>query len=174
MISEDQARYLIQLPKKLVENNELLDHKVLSPSFPFVARYPLSDEEEGFSFFLDVWQSAKQGIKFTLHFQENSTHYGLLRVDFNGRHKNPEIANADVPELFRPYAGCWLDDSPGHIHYVVDGYPPLAWAVPLELDPFPTKNIRDFTDITAAFQAFCMVVAVRTEITVITQSHLFV
>ena len=173
MITEEHAGYLINLPKKLIENDILLEEKLIQPQNPFKARFYLaSEQEEDYSFFLDVKQSAKQTLKFTLHCQENSGDYGLLRVDFNGRHKNPEIANENVPAAFVPYTGMWLDDYPGHIHYIVNGYKPLVWAIPLEIDPFPVKQVTTFTDITAAFAAFCKVVNVQTKLLVFTQSNL--
>lgn len=174
MIAEHHARYLIDLPKKIAENEELLDYKLVTLEGPFVARIPLlCEKEEEFSFFIDIWQSAKSQIRFSLHLQEDSVNQGLLRVDFNGRHKNPETANANVPENFRPYTGLWLDEYPGHIHYIVDGYAPLIWAIPLEIDSFPIKRVDKTEDTIAAFQAFCKTIKVQTEITVSNQLTLF-
>ncbi|MFO0794648.1 MAG: hypothetical protein U0586_11375 [Candidatus Brocadiaceae bacterium] len=82
-------------------------------------------------------------MKLTLHFQEEDASIGLLRADFNSRHKNPEIENDKVSDIFKPYAGQWLEES--HIHYFVEGYKPLAWAIPLKADN--TFTVKDFTNI---------------------------
>ncbi|MBI5747739.1 MAG: hypothetical protein HZA00_01350 [Nitrospinae bacterium] len=81
-------------------------------------------------------------MKMTLHFQEEDASIGLLRVDFNGRHPNPEIANDKVPDIFKSFAGQWLEES--HIHYFVEGYKPLAWAIPLKADN--TFSVKDFSN----------------------------
>src|SRR5690606_20877894 len=133
---------------------------------PFKGRfYLISEDDDEFSFFLDVWQSPKRTVKFSLHCQEDTANYGLLRIDYNGGHKNPEVANEHVPDAFRPYTGLWLDQYSGHIHYVVDGYKPLAWAIPLEIDSFPIKSVASFADFSNAFEAFCSSINVETNIT---------
>src|SRR5690349_19341236 len=140
MITAKQAQELLDLPKHIVENDKFLEKKSYVPSFPIDDRiYMASKADAEFTFFLDIWQSSKQQIKLTLHFQEADASIALLRVDFNGRHQNPEIANGNVPKIFHPYAGQMLTDS--HIHYFVDGYKPLAWAIPLKVDTsFPVKD----------------------------------
>ena len=172
MITSAQAKYLIELPKKLVEDDILLDNKVVSAREPFQERfYLMSETDDEFSFFIQVKQSAKRAVKVSLHCQEDNAEYGILRIDYNGRHKNPEIANEHVPASFRPFTAQWLDQYSGHIHYVVDGYRPLAWAIPLELDVFPVKKVDAFSDISTAFTEFCKTVNVQTAITM--QENLF-
>lgn len=174
MITAEQADYLITLPKKIIENEQVLERKNLSPKQPFIDRfYLISEEDTEFSLFLDITQSKKKAIKFTLHYQEDGADYGLLRVDYSGRHKNPETANEHVPESFKPYTGLWLDDYPGHIHYVVDGYAPLKWAIPLEIDDFPVKQINTFADITNSFSSFCKRINIQTDLIISTQSNAF-
>lgn len=125
MITAQQAQDLLDLPKHIVEDDNYLDRKSYVPTFPIDDRiYLASKSDNEFTFFLDIWQSSKQQIKLTLHFQEDDASIALLRIDFNGRHKNPETENNNVPEIFSPYAGQMLDDS--HIHYFIDGYKPLA------------------------------------------------
>ena len=78
-----------------------------------------------------------------------------------------------MPNNFKPYIGLYLDDYPGHIHYNVDGYKNLAWAIPLDVDQFSVKNIKSNEDITNAFQQFCKTINVQTDIKIETQRELF-
>jgi len=175
MITSKQALYLIDLPKKIVENELVVPSKLIVQDVPFAVRINLlSEQDDEYSFLLEVSQSKRKSLKLTLHLQENEAHYGLVRIDFNGRHKNPEIATENLPLEFVPFAAAWLDEFPGHIHYVVDGYKPLAWAIPLEKDPFPIKEIQTFDDITNAFLAFCRRINIQTKITVREQKQIFI
>ena len=105
---------------------------------------------------VSIRESEKKSLKISLHHQDNSTQNGILRIDYNGRHSNPVDITQSVPEKFKPYAGLWLDKYAGHIHYVVNGYKPLAWAIPLEDDDFPVKQLtgqKEYIDILKAFFA---------------------
>lgn len=155
MITTEQAKYLIELPKHIIEGESVLDAKTIMPSEPYQDRYyMISRQDEDFSFFWEVEQSSRKALKLTLHFQEEDASIGLLRVDFNGRHKNPEIANEYVPIEFQPFAGKWLDEYPGHIHFYIESYQPLQWALPLELDTFPVKQLNSFEHMIKAAEAF--------------------
>jgi hypothetical protein len=68
---------------------------------------------------VDVKESKKTSLRISLHHQDNSTQNGLLRVDFHSRHMNPVNVISTVPEKFKPFAGLWLDDYNGHIHYIM-------------------------------------------------------
>lgn len=174
MITAEQATYLIDLPKMFVKDDEILKRIELNPKNPFVDRFNLlSEEDDQYSFLLVANQSKKRLIKFTLFLMEDGANLGLLRVDYSGRHKNPEITNEHVPESFKPYTGKWLDDYSGHIHYVVDGFAPLQWAIPLEFDNFPVKQITTFADITVSFTAFCKMINVKTKLDINTQTNAF-
>ncbi len=94
----------------------------------------------------------KNHLKLSLYLQDRDSTVGLLRVDFNGWHKNPEEVNEFVPQSCRPFAGQLLESN--HIHYYVQGYKPLAWAVPLDEDPFPIKDLKDLSQFIPIFQAF--------------------
>ncbi len=89
----------------------------------------------------------------------------MLRVDFNGRHLNPMGIIPTLPEIFRPFAGQWLDNYACHIHYVVNGYKPLAWAIPLELDEFPVKELNSREDYSQTLSAFFQKINLKTIIT---------
>ncbi|MCK6462822.1 MAG: hypothetical protein L6Q29_03340 [Candidatus Pacebacteria bacterium] len=147
MITQEEANYLIGLKKYVIEDGNLLEKFNFSPSIPIESRiYLAAEAEEDFSFFIEITQSAKRLLKLTLHFQEEAASIGLLRVDFNGRHRNPENMNDKVPELFRDFAGQWIEES--HIHYYVEGYKPLVWAIPLNIDDsFFVKKFEDIGEL---------------------------
>jgi hypothetical protein len=154
MLTQSQAKYLLELPKSLIEKGKYLKQKTYYPVFPIRDRfYMASEQETDFTFFLEIFQSSKNHLRLSLHFQEDETSIGLLRIDFNHRHPNPVEINEHVPEIFKPYAGQWVETS--HIHYFIEGYKPLTWAIPLtDDDTFPIKQFADeveFDDILKAF-----------------------
>ena len=57
-----------------------------------------------------------------------------------------------------------MDNYGGHIHYVIDGYKPLAWAIPLEIDGFPVKKLEGRHDYTDTLDAFFRKINLRTAI----------
>jgi hypothetical protein len=162
----DLAEYLIGLDKYVVQNGEIINTFLLDIQFPMSFRLTLSTPDDlDQNLLIDIKESDKKSLKISLHHQDNSTQNGLLRIDYNGRHLNPVDIIQTVPEIFRPFAGQWLDDYAGHIHYVVDGYKPLAWAIPLELDDFPVKEINGREDYAQTLNAFFQKINLKTTIT---------
>ncbi|WNY24387.1 hypothetical protein MmiHf6_17180 [Methanimicrococcus hongohii] len=47
-----------------------------------------------------------------------------------------------------------MDEYNGHIHYAVNGYKPLAWAIPLDSDDFPVKELAERDDYIKTLKAF--------------------
>lgn len=172
MFTQEQADYLLNLPKYLIEGEVVLKSKDYSPTFPINDRiYIISEEDDAYSFFYWDTASRKNQLKLTLHFQEDDTKIGLLRVDYNGRHKNPELGNAVLPEIFKPYIGLWIEES--HIHYYVEGYNPLVWAIPLSIDEtFSAKNFTGVNDFASIFKTFCNIINVKTNLTINIQTQL--
>ncbi|MDR3367023.1 MAG: hypothetical protein LBO71_08685 [Prevotellaceae bacterium] len=74
-----------------------------------------------------------------------------------------------MPEHFRKYVGKEFSVKEHHIHYYVQGYKPLAWAIPLVDDDFAIKTIeainfnQTFADI---IKLFAKVVNIETVITI--------
>ena len=156
MFTNEQAEYLIKLPKKILENDLLIDQIQIEQKYPFSKKFILgSPSDFEFTFLLDVNQSEKKVLKVSLHYQEDQSKIGLLRVDFNGTHKNPETIHEDLPEKFHKYAGKWFDYNDHHIHFYVQNYKPLAWALPLIDDEFPIKDIKNNQDVGDSFLSFC-------------------
>jgi len=160
------AEYLIGLEKYIVHNNEPTDTFELKIGFPMSFRLSLTalnDLDQ--NLMVNIKESEKKALKLNLHHQDNATQNGLLRIDYYSRHQNPFEIIQTVPEKFIPFAGLWLDDYAGHIHYVVDGYKPLAWAIPLEIDGFPILELNGREDYNMTLQAFFDKINLKTKIT---------
>ena len=170
-ITNEQAEYLLKLPKKVVQNDMLLDKLIINQEFPFFARYELvSEKDDEYTFLWVIQQSKKNSIQVSFHHQENDSKTGLLRVDYNSGHTNPEIISEYVPEKFHPFAGKIISNKEHHIHYHVQGYKSLAWAIPLSEDEFKVKELNDGTDFNSTFtnilKLFAKTVNIETEIIV--------
>lgn len=170
-ISNEQAEYMLKLPKKIVENDQLLDFLIIDQAFPFSKRFELvSEKDDEFTFLLEIQQSKKNSIRVSLHHQENDSKTGLLRVDFNSGHKNPETISELLPEKFHPYVGKDFSNHEHHIHFYVHGYKSLAWAIPLKEDEFEIKELNDGADFNNTFagiiKLFAKTVNIETVITI--------
>jgi len=172
MITQSQAQYLLELPKLLTDNGNYLQQKTYSPSLPIRDRlYMASELDTDFTFFLEIFQSSKNHLRLSLHFQEDETSIGLLRVDFNNRHPNPVEINEHVPDIFKPYAGQWVEGS--HIHYYIEGYKPLTWAIPLADDhSFPIKQFANEVEIGNIITTFGQKVNLQTQLNITLQTRL--
>lgn len=126
------------------------------------------DAAEGnFEFLWRISQSAKNVIKLSLHVQDEDSNIGLLRIDYNGPHQNPQNAKDNLPEKFLPYVGRWFNNE-SHVHYYEDGYRPLAWAIPITDSSIETKIIEaEKTEtIKNAILEFAKVINIKTNINV--------
>jgi hypothetical protein len=160
------ADYLLGLDKFIVENGQILDTYLLDIQFPLNIRLNLSAPDDlDQNLLINIKESEKKSLKLSLHHQDNSTQNGILRIDYYGRHLNPVEVIPSLPEIFIPFAGQWLDKYPGHIHYVVNGYKPLAWAIPLEFDNFPVKELIGSHDYYVTLNAFFQKINLKTNIT---------
>lgn len=88
-----------------------------------------------------ITASGEKVVEISLHHQQSKTNIPLMRVDYSSTHVNPEEIIMDLPEKFHPYAGMFFTHNDHHIHYHVDGYKPLAWAIPIADLEFPVKEI---------------------------------
>ncbi|NLX65402.1 MAG: hypothetical protein GXZ19_01270 [Bacteroidales bacterium] len=170
-ITNEQAEYLLKLPKKVVKNDTLLEKLSIDQHFPFSMRLELvSESDDEFTFLWEIQQSKKKSIRVSFHCQENDSKTGLLRIDYNSGHKNPEVISEFLPEKFHPFAGKCFSNDEHHIHYHVQGYKSLAWAIPLANDEFEIKDLDDGAEFNTTFariiKSFAKIVNVETEITV--------
>ncbi|MDR2791774.1 MAG: hypothetical protein LBB27_03465, partial [Tannerellaceae bacterium] len=128
-ITNEQSDYLLSLSKKVCNGDKLLDRLVIDQCRG-KQRFELVSKDNGeYSFLWEVFQSSKNTLHLSLHFQEEDSKIGLLRIDYNGTHTNPTRLNEYVPERFHRYVGIELRES--HVHHHVQGYRSLAWAIPL-------------------------------------------
>lgn len=168
IISNEQAEYLIHLKKKVLQNDNVLDNLTINQSFPFNLRFELvSDENNEFSFLWEITQSTKNTIRISLHFQEDESKIGLVRVDYNSGHQNPEKMIESLPEKFIPYVGKCLSKS--HVHYHVDGYKTLAWAIPIEKSEMPIKEFTENDNnqkFASVIQEFAKIINLETVLTI--------
>ena len=170
-ITNEQAEYLLKLPKKVIENDILLDKLIIDQKFPYDARFELvSEKDDEFTFLWEIQQSKKNSIRLSFHHQENDSKTGLLRVDYNSGHKNPESISENVPEKFHPFAGKYFSNNEHHIHYHIQGYKTLAWAIPLTIDNFQIKELNNDASFNGTFaniiKLFAKTVNIETEISV--------
>lgn len=142
-ITNEYVDYLLKLPKKIVsKNGDLLTSITINQKFPFHERFDLlSAKDDEFSFLWEIKQGSKNTLQISLHFQEDDSKIGLLRIDYNRGHTNPQTINEYVPAKFHLHVGKQLIQS--HIHYYIQGYQPLAWAIPLFDDEFEIKEINE-------------------------------
>ena len=72
MFTNEQADYLIDLPKKILANDELLNQIQIQQEYPFSKKFILgSSSDFEFTFLLDITQSEKKALKVSLHYQED-------------------------------------------------------------------------------------------------------
>ena len=160
------AEYLINLDKYIIQDGETTNSFLINIEYPMDFRLQLSAPDDlDQNLMVNIKESEKKTLKISLHHQDNSTQNGLLRIEYNTRHLNPAEITSSVPEVFKPFAGLWLDDYAGHIHYVVNGYKPLAWAIPLEVDNFPVKELTGREDYANTLKAFFDKINLKTNIT---------
>ena len=167
-LTSDKSQYLLDLPKKVEIDGELIDTLSFAQGFPFSFKYTLASVHDNeFTFLYEVNQSKKNHFKFTLYLMEQGTRIGLLRIDYHGQHTNPEIINENVPEHFHAFAGKHFSFNDHHIHYYVEGYKTtLDWALPLSKDIFPIKEVKSAQDLLEAFYSFNALINLNTEFTI--------
>lgn len=143
ILSQVDCRKAIDVPKVVVEKGmpKRVYEMDLAKSNDFRLVLSPSDDIEKFGkYLLRVRISSKMRTKISLHTQENDMRYCLFRVDFNGPyHTNPSDVNEYVPDELKSFAGMIIGSN--HVHYHVQGYPSASWAVPVDNDPFPVKDV---------------------------------
>jgi len=170
-ITNEQAEYFLSLPKKVVQNDIVMDKLIIEQKFPVNVRYELiTEKDDDFTFLWEINQSSKNSVRINLHHQENDSKIGLIRVDYNSGHVNPVNITDQVPTKFHPYAGKCFTNYEHHIHYHVEGYKSLAWAVPLSVDKFGIKELNNDANFNTTFvkiiKLFAKTVNIETEISV--------
>lgn len=150
MITQDQAEYLLKLPKRIIKGEDIpIDLKIEKNLFEL---YSPDDDEWKFS--VQIFSNKKIIFRISVHHLEENSKEGLLRVDFKAGHRNPETVNSFVPDFLKPYTGKWFQNE-SHIHLFVESYKNLAWAIPLkDYEDFPVKGIESYSDFSDALICF--------------------
>jgi hypothetical protein len=171
MITKEVVDQLIAVSKKVFNGKGLVDRyefTLAGLSKYRISMASLPDAE--YEFFLEIKQSAKYRMKLTLHVQNTDGQLPLLRIDYNGTHKNPEAANAFVPEIFLQYMGTFFSADAPHIHYFVQGHG-LDWAIPLSDDAFPVKQVHTSDEKKTAILAMAKLINLETILTITIQEE---
>lgn len=149
-----EAKNLISLPKKVLNEDKLTDKMEIDVRGPLHLRFLLlAENDKDYSFVYEVNQSGKFDLKISLHLMDDETKLGLVRVEYHGsRHYNPATVLAQLPQEFHTYAGKYIAGN--HIHFHIPGYKSLGWALPLAVDSFVIKEVRNPEDIINAFLEF--------------------
>lgn len=85
-----------------------------------------------------IWSSVRGRTininKLSLMIRIKGTNIGLLRFDYNpfNTHLNPDYITADLPDFLVPFANFKIRQNVSHVHFAVNGYAELVWAIPLE------------------------------------------
>lgn len=158
MFSNDEAEHLIKLPKEISGDNTInLINERNRLSF-------IAPDAPEYSFILDLTLNKKIDFKLSIHHQEHTSFIGLLRIDYKGRHTNPQEAHDSLPSRFKQYVGKEFGIDEPHVHCYVAGYPPLAWALPVSTYGFPVLHVNSNGDIIKAVQSFANEINVKTPI----------
>jgi hypothetical protein len=160
MFTNEEANSLIELEKVLEDPNQDLSLKDEKLRIDLIA-----PEEPDYKFFIDVNPNKRIQFKLTLHGQEKYSNIGLLRIDYKGSHINPEHLLDTLPDFLRPYAGQEFRRE-AHIHFYVEGYRPLAWAMPLKEHSFDVKELASEADYVAALTNFAKLLNVQSKLSV--------
>jgi hypothetical protein len=165
MLEYDKVKYLISLPKKVKMNNIVQEIIHMDQNVPFHVSYMLvSEQEVGYIFLYDIKQGKKNHFKLSLYLMDNDTRLGLVRIDYSGQHNsNPVEINEYVPVEFELYAGKFFKYGEPHIHYYIEGYKPMAWAIPLSCIDFRIQQIKSHADVISAFNAFNELISLNTK-----------
>ncbi len=164
-----QADYLIGLKKKIIIDGKVANKITLDQEYPLRLRYELvSPDDDEFSFLWQITQSSKDELRVSLHYQEDAGKIGLFRVDYNSGHKNPALATDNLPDKFKPYIGKEFDNTESHVHYFVEGYKPLVWAVPIGDTALRETNYTDkeklYNKLAICISEFAKLVNIETKI----------
>lgn len=160
MFSNELASKLINLPKVIegrVTTLNLKDDKT--------RLILINEDEPEYNFLFEVTSHTKISFKISLHNQEDNTKQGLMRIDYRGGHKNPEVITDFVPEIAKLYVGHFFQNEP-HIHLYAEGFKNLAWAIPLTTYNFSVPNINSNQNFIEAIYAFAKQINIVTPISI--------
>lgn len=139
MLTNEEAIYLLGLKKMLTNDKEIIIGN-RKTRLDLVAI-----EDRNVKFWIELTRNEKILLKTSIHHLETNHYTGLLRIDYKGSHKNPDIVTDKVPDIVLPYIGEYITEP--HIHIYVEGYKPLVWAIPLRKYDFEIKTLDSLHDV---------------------------
>lgn len=161
MFTNQEAKYLLELEKTLNKPDQVVDLKNKTNTLELI-----SYQDTDYKFRLDITSNQKIILKTSIHHMESKSFVGLLRIDFKGGHHNPSAILESLPEFLKPYTDKWFEPSEPHIHFYVEGYKPLVWAVPLEDTDFPVKHITKQRDLIELITNFAERINLKSKINI--------
>lgn len=164
MFTQEEVNLLIDAPKLILIRGTGQKAFIIEAQKPFQAKYELITEKGEYKFLLEINQSRKYSVKLSVHSNESESKTGLLRVDYFGTHKNPETIVENLPEIFHKYAGKSFGINEHHVHFYVEGYKDLVWALPLSDAGFSPATIENQNDVHTAILEFSRKINIITEI----------
>lgn len=142
MFTKEKVEYLLNLEKRLANPNQVIDLSFKKNRLDLI-----SYQDTECNFWVEITSNKKIVLKTSIHHLESNSFLNLLRIDFKGGHHNPPEVKRNLPEKLVQYADKWFKPNEPHMHIFVEGYKPLAWAIPLSDTDFPVKNIKDASDL---------------------------
>lgn len=161
MLTNEEAEYLLNLDKSLSDPNQVIDLGSKKNRLDL-----LSHQDSEHSFWVEITSNQKIILKTSIHHLESNSFVGLLRIDFKGGHHNPSSIKNTLPEYLKPYADKWFEPNEPHMHIYVEGYKPLAWAIPLSDTDFPTKDITSTSDLNDLIINFAKKINLKSQINI--------
>ncbi|MEH0007274.1 MAG: hypothetical protein V6Z82_00950 [Flavobacteriales bacterium] len=160
-LTNEAARYLLELKKVLSNPNQQVDLRNKKNRLTLIAQ-----GDSNYTFGLEITSNKKFILKTAIHHWESRSFIGLLRIDFNGVHRNPVEIKGTCPEYLNKYAGKWFSPKEPHMHVYVESYRPLAWAIPLSDTPFPIKEMKTQYDLSDLIFKFAKEINLISDITI--------
>lgn len=144
MLTYQESLRLLNMTKKVrSKDGALVGSLEIDLKSQLDMRIDLVAEDDGAYVFQWVMrQSSKDSLKMSLHLMDGDSKDGVFRVDYNSSHLNPMDRRPDLPEVFIPYIGKHFKINEHHVHYQVEGYRSLAWALPIAETDIEKKEIR--------------------------------
>ncbi len=161
MITNEEAEYLLNLDKALSDPNQIIDLRNKKNRLDL-----FSHEDSEYNFWVEITSNQKIILKTSIHHLESNSFIGLLRIDFKGGHHNPAVIKNTLPEYLKSYADRWFEPTEPHMHVFVEGYKPLAWAIPLADTDFPIKEINDTSDLNYLITNFAKKINLNSQINI--------
>lgn len=161
MLTNEEAKYLLGLDKVLSDPNQIVDLCNKKNRLDL-----LSHQDSEWNFWIEITTNQKIILKTSIHHLETNSYIGLLRIDYKGGHHNPRIIKNTLPEYLIPFADKWFKPTEPHMHIFVEGYKPLAWAIPLEATDFPIKDISNSSDLNDLIVNFAKEINIKSKINI--------